>query len=255
MAMIQDDAKVAVDSAIGANSRWFNYTRQSIPRSIVDNYLCMAVTRIADTGEIPSTYTVNSTATGVVNAMVWWQPTNPNAAAFGITQAGSNFRSRVFQAFSQFRCRCMKITLVPQMGMPETNQFRLDSYLMFPPAPLDRQTGNLYNPNTATEYPRYTDLREGDDFIVKLGSKKSQALVASFVPQVQQNFYEPENAGSYTCMQMPWTDTNDTSEGFAMRIPWFGWHVPDTSPVINQMAVYQIIVEAIYEFRNPNNTL
>lgn len=256
MAMVQDDAKVQASNALGAHARWFHAVRQTIPRSLVDNYLCMRVTRIADTSaDVPSVYVVNSTATGVVNAMVWWQPTNPNAAAFGITESGTGFRARCFQAFGEFRCRAMKITLIPQLGMPETNQFRLNSYLLFPPLPINKDNGFLYNPNAATEYPRFTDVREGDDFIVKLGSHRSQTLTATFVPQVNDNYYGEQGPGEYTATQMPWTDTNSNSEGFSMRLPWFGWHVPDTAPNVQVMATYQVIMEAIYEFRNPNNTL
>lgn len=256
MAMEENDAKIQASSALGSTSRWFHSVRQTVPRSLVDNYLCMRVTRSVDTAaDNPSVHVVNSTASGVVNAMVWWQPQNPTAVSFGISQSGTVFRSRVFQTFGEFRCRCMKITLIPQLGMPEVNQFRLHSYLLFPPHPINKDNGFVYDPNAATEYPRFTDVREADDFIVKLGSHRGQTLTATFVPQVNDNNYGEQGPGEYTSTQMPWTDTNSTSEGFAMRMPWFGWHVPDTSPNVQVMAVYQVIVEAIYEFRNPNNTL
>lgn len=258
-----EDDKQSTSSAIGQGARWFNYRRQEIPR-LIDEY---CATRITLTFEDeskenqPGVLQISSSDLNA-NAMQWWnigsidggQIFDISPARLGITQNGTNFQSRLFQTFGEFRVRCMKITLVPLNIGPHVNAARLESFVLYPSNPVSRSDGTPYDPSSVVEYPKYSDVLDADDYMQHAASANDRVIQVGFVPQVRAEVFEPQLPNSWSVVPMPWCNTSTISQAYGLLAPWIGWRKPYApNPVV--VATYQIVLQAIVEFRNPDNSV
>lgn len=248
MAMEEEKHNVDEESKIaGGTARWFDYTRQRVPK-LVSDYACVRVQRQFAEADQQFVLKYSTDPSGVT--MQWLGLAScPGTAFIGNTTPGGQFADVLYGKFTEFRIRSIRFTLTPYGVEPHMNAVRVETVILFPSQPFIRSSGVPYDPSVASEYPKYTDLRDCDEFLAHAGKANDRMIELAYIPQNITNAWSsvPYNYGS---MQNAWLPTTVLNKGVTHLAPWIGWRRPYAAAE-SECARYTVYQEAFVEFRNP----
>lgn len=247
------DAKDAMDDGptrvIGMRADYWDSHRQSIPRTVLANsYIAFkSVFQQADFNSVDSKGQITITTSNIdYNQLLFWSP------AFTVAQCtNETFHTACWNAYEEFRIRCMKVTLhsMEERGFSVggTVTRPLHSWFWYPE--------NHSNLNPGNELGNYTDMIESGERVYPAGKHYSDTLTMRFVPQCLVNVgpADPVGAGVFKDIQAPWLPTNAANRAATYYAPYFIWRKPYLDAVPFDICKYTPVFSCIVEFRNPKD--
>lgn len=195
-----------------------------------------------------SPYVVTANAANNMNSLQGFEVKLTPAMCVGLE---SGFLAECYSAYDEFRIRSVHVRMLPNFCPPATEtRSSVDIFWIPNHQIFDADDGGV-------PFDNYQELCQSAR-VSHVQTRLDREFGFSFIPQVplmEQLTYVGGAAAElvYHDVAMPWLRTSDENKNYNFRGPWVSFRRPigDSAVVV---AEFDVLVEAVFEFRNLNRT-